>query len=89
LFYSPGYEKGGIRLEKTLVKTAIYSFIASFALLLIWMDRETTISIGNGEQSFRMTPYPDFFFMILERSLIIMFFAVLIAFGISMWKRMP
>lgn len=61
--------KGGIIVERILVKTAIYSFIISFSLLILRPRGRSTTDF-NGMTSFEVTPYSEFFFMNLKYSII-------------------
>ncbi|MFL0366234.1 hypothetical protein ACH0BF_24970 [Pseudobacillus sp. 179-B 2D1 NHS] len=74
-------------MERTLVKTAIYSFIISFSALLIIMDRTDTSEDADGMTSTWEIPYPDYFFMILQDSIKITFAVIGIAFLIKLFRR--
>lgn len=74
-------------MERTLVKTAIYSFITSFSLLLVLIDRVRSTTDVNGMTSGVETSYPDFFFMILKYSIIITFIIVIFVFLFKKYKR--
>jgi hypothetical protein len=78
--------KGGWNVEKTLVKTAIYSFIISFSALLVLVDRTGTSEDVNGMHSGWEIPYPDFLFKILEYSIKITFIMVIIVSLIKWFK---
>ncbi|MCM3599073.1 hypothetical protein M4D55_25385 [Metabacillus idriensis] len=67
-------------MEKILVKTAIYSFITSFSLLLVFLNRTKFTEDVNGMGSSEVTSYPDFFFMIVEYSIIISIIAIILVF---------
>lgn len=67
-------------MEKVLVKTAIYSFIVSFMLLLVWMDRVKYTTDVNGMGSTAEILYPDFFFMITRYSIIISIISVILLY---------
>ncbi len=67
-------------MEKTLVKTAIYSFITSFSLLLVLIQRVRYTTDVNGMGSVEETSYPDFFFMILKYSIMATFIIVIFMF---------
>ncbi|MGM0922630.1 MAG: hypothetical protein ACQEWW_15665 [Bacillota bacterium] len=68
-------------MEKILVKTAIYSFITSFSLLLVFLDRTKITEDVNGMGSYEETSYPDFFFIILEYSIIISIIAIILVYA--------
>ncbi|KQL19096.1 hypothetical protein [Cytobacillus solani] len=74
-------------MERTLIKTAIYSFIISFSALLVLVNRAGTSEDFNGMRSSWEIPYPDFFFMILEYSIMITFIMVIIVFLIKRFKK--
>ena len=76
-----------MNVEKTLIKTAIYSFIISFSALLVLVDREGTSEDVNGMISGWEIPYRDFFFMILEYSIMITFIIVIIVSLIKWFKK--
>ncbi|TDL76157.1 hypothetical protein [Peribacillus frigoritolerans] len=67
-------------MEKILVKTAIYSFISSFSLLLVFLNRTKFTEDVNGMGSPEVTSYQDFFFAILEYSIIISIIAIILVF---------
>ncbi|MGE8082050.1 hypothetical protein [Peribacillus loiseleuriae] len=71
-------------MERTLVKTAIYSFITSFSALLVLIDRTGISEDFNEVGSSWATPYPDFFFMILKYSIIISIIIVISVYFIKM-----
>ena len=73
-------------MERTLVKTAIYSFIISFSLLLVLIPRETYTTDLNGMTSLEGTPYSEFFFMILKYSIIITFIMGIFVFLYKKYK---
>ena len=56
-------------MERILVKTAIYSFIISFSLLVL-RPREKSTTDFNGMTSFETTPYSEFLFMNFKYSII-------------------
>lgn len=74
-------------MERTLVKTAIYSFITSFSLLLVLIQRVRMTTDVNGMVSAEETPYPEFFFMIIKYSIIITFIMVIFVFLYKKYKR--
>lgn len=78
--------RGG-NVERTLVKTAIYSFIASFLLLLVLVDRVRMTTDINGMTSAEEKSYPDYFSMILQYSIIISFIIVISVFLINRYKK--
>lgn len=71
---------GRNNMERTLVKTAIYSFIISFSLLLIFMQKDKYTTDFDGIGTLVGTSYPDFFFMILRYSIIFAYVMVVIIF---------
>ncbi|MGA5692670.1 hypothetical protein [Cytobacillus pseudoceanisediminis] len=73
-------------VERTLVKTAIYSFITSFSLMIVLIQRVRTTEDVNGMVSSSETTYPEFFFMILKNSIIITFIMVIIMFLYKRYK---
>ena len=74
-------------MERTLVKTAIYSFIISFSLLLVLIPRERYTTDFNGMTSVAGTPYSEFFFMILKYSIIITFIMGIYVFLCKKYKK--
>lgn len=74
-------------VEKTLIKTAIYLFILSFSALLVLVDRNGTSKDVNGMISGWEIPYRDFFFMILEYSIIVTFIMIIIVYLIKRFKK--
>jgi hypothetical protein len=74
-------------VERTLVKTGIYSFITSFSLMIVLMQRVRSTTDVNGMVSSEETPYPEFFFMILKYSIIITFIMVIFIFLYKKYKR--
>lgn len=74
-------------MERTLVRTAIYSFFISFSLMLVSIQREKHTTDVNGMGSVETTPYPEFFFMILKSSIIITFIIVIFVFLYKKYKR--
>ena len=76
-----------MNVEKTLIKTAIYSFIISFSALLVLVDRNGTSEDVNGMISGWEIPYRDFFFMILEYSIMITFIMLIIVSLIKWFKE--
>ena len=74
-------------MDRTLVKTAIYSFITSFLLLLVWVDRIRITTDVNGMTSAERSSYPDYFFMILQYSIRISFIIVICVFLIKLYKK--
>ena len=73
-------------MERTLVKTAIYSFITSFSLMIVLIQRVRSTTDVNGMVSPEETPYPEFFFMILKYSIIITFIMVILMFFFKKYK---
>lgn len=49
-------------MEKTLVKTAIYSFITSFSLMIVLIQRVRSTTDVNGMVLGEEIPYPGFFY---------------------------
>lgn len=74
-------------MERTLVKTAVYSFITSFSLLLVFKQRVRLTTDFNGMSSYVETSYPDFFLMLLRYSIIITFIMVILVFLYKRFKR--
>lgn len=74
-------------MERTLVKTAVYSFITSFSLLLVFKQRVRLTTDINGMSSYEETSYPDFFLMLLRYSIIITFSMVILVFLYKRFKR--
>ncbi|RHW30950.1 hypothetical protein D1B33_18110 [Lysinibacillus yapensis] len=74
-------------MERTLVKTAIYSFVTSFSLLLVLIQRVKYTTDLEGMGSFEETSYPDFFFMILRYSIIITYIMVIVVFLSKRFKK--
>ncbi|MDQ0229203.1 hypothetical protein J2S19_000453 [Metabacillus malikii] len=74
-------------MERTLVKTAIYSFITSFSLMIVLIPRVRSTTDVNGVFSGEETPYTEFFFMILKNSIIITFIMVALIFLYKKYKR--
>ena len=77
----------GINVERTLVRTAIYSFITAFSLLLIFIQRVRLTTDLGGMGSYEAKSYPDFFFMILRYSIIITFIMVIFVFLYKRYKK--
>lgn len=73
-------------MERTLVKTAIYSFFISFSLLLVSIPRERSTTDLNGMSSVTGTPYSEFFFMILKYSIVITFIMGIFVFMYKKYK---
>ena len=73
-------------MERTLVKTAIYSFITSFSLMIVLIQRVRSTTDANEMVSPEETPYPEFFFMILKYSIIITFIMVILMFFYKKYK---
>lgn len=73
-------------MERTLVKTAIYSFITSFSLMIVLIQRVRSTTDANGMVSSEETPYTEFFFMILKYSIIITFIMVILMFFYKKYK---
>lgn len=71
--------RGG-NVEKTLVKTAIYSFFLSFSFMLVLIQREKHTTDVNGMGSVETTPFSEFIFMNLKFSIIITFIIVICTF---------
>lgn len=76
-------EISGNIVERTLVKTAIYSFIISFSLLVL-IPRERYTTDLNGMTSVEVTPYSEFFFMNLKYSIII---TLIMGISIVLYKK--
>jgi hypothetical protein len=74
-------------VERTLVKTAIYSFIISFSLMIVLIQRVRSTTDVNGMVSSVETHYPEFFFMILKNSIIITFIMVIFIFLYKKYKK--
>ncbi|WP_277587149.1 hypothetical protein [Psychrobacillus antarcticus] len=74
-------------MEKTLVKTAIYSFIISFSALLVLVNRTGTSKDINGMYSGWKIPYPEYLSKILEYSITITFIMVIIVSLIKWFKK--
>lgn len=74
-------------MEKTLVKTAIYSFIISFSALLVLVNRTGTSKDINGMHSGWEIPYSEYLFKILEYSITITFIMVIIVSLIKWFKK--
>ena len=72
-------------MERTLVKTAIYSFIISFSLLFL-IPRERYTTDLNGMTSFAVTPYSEFLFMNLKYSIIITLIMSILLFLYKKYK---
>lgn len=76
-------------MEKTLVKTGIYSFIVTFFLLTVLIKREKISTDVEGITTSVVTPYPEFFFNIFRFSIITSMIAVIIvcAYLLSIKKK--
>ncbi len=74
-------------MEKIIVKTAIYSFIISFSLLLVFLNRTYSTEDVNGYISTSGTSYPDFFFMITEYSIILSIISVILVFAYLRFRK--
>ncbi|MEH6942218.1 hypothetical protein [Bacillus sp. JJ722] len=74
-------------MEKILVKTAIYTFIVSFSLLLVSIDRVRVTKDTDGMYSSEAYSYPEYFLMLLRYSIIITFIVVIIVFVIKWYKK--
>ncbi|MFS0881847.1 hypothetical protein CHH83_26360 [Bacillus sp. 7586-K] len=74
-------------MERLLVKTAIYSFITSYLVLLAFIDRVRMTTDVNGMNSAEEIPYPDFFLMNLKYSIMITFSIVMIVFLYKKYKK--
>ena len=68
------------------MKTAIYSFITSFLLLLVSIDRIEHVRDAAGMYSGVETSYPDYFFMIFRYSIRITFIIVINVFLIKLFN---
>ncbi|MBM7095240.1 MULTISPECIES: hypothetical protein [Alteribacter] len=64
-------------MGKLAVKTTVYSFILSFALLLVFTDRYSTTPDAMGVYSTSVQPYPDYFLTIVRNAMKISFITVL------------
>ncbi|WP_347550037.1 hypothetical protein ABFG93_00500 [Pseudalkalibacillus hwajinpoensis] len=74
-------------MEKTLVKTGLYSLAISFLILFAGVNRVKSTTDVNGMTSAMEIPYPDFFFMISRYSIIISFIIVISVFAIMQYKK--
>ncbi|MEH6945015.1 hypothetical protein [Bacillus sp. JJ722] len=74
-------------MEKILVKTAIYTFLVSFSLLLVSLDRERVTQDAAGNYSSEAYTYPEYFLMLLRYSIIITFILVIVVFLIKLYKK--
>lgn len=74
-------------MKKILVKTGIYSFIVSFLLLFVLMDRGYNSTDVSGLTSSVVISYPDFLFMITRNSIIISIFVVILVYAIQRFKK--
>ncbi|MDQ0229160.1 hypothetical protein J2S19_000410 [Metabacillus malikii] len=74
-------------MERTLIKTAIYSFITSFSLMIVLIQRVKSTTDANGMVSGEEIPYPEFFYMILKNSIIITIVMVVIIFLYKKLRR--
>ncbi|ARK32638.1 hypothetical protein [Halalkalibacter krulwichiae] len=73
-------------MERTLVKTAIYSFILSFSMLLLFIDRVQTVQDATGAYSGVARTYPDYFLMLVRSSIAITLCVVIVVFLVKWWK---
>ncbi|AXH99771.1 hypothetical protein DV702_08520 [Sporosarcina sp. PTS2304] len=64
-------------MEKTVVKTAVYTLISSFFILFAVIPRESMITDFDGYSSYEVTAYADYFFMIALYSVRITLIGVL------------
>lgn len=76
-----------MNVEKTLVKTAIYTFITSFLLLIVLIPRTRVTQDASGAWSSEGYTYPDFFFMILKYSIVLAFVSIIIVILIKLLKK--
>ena len=74
-------------MEKILVKTAIYTFLISFSLLLLSLDRERVTKDAVGNYSSVVYTYPEYFLMLLRYSIILTIISVLIVCLIKLYPR--
>ncbi|MFE0508242.1 hypothetical protein ACWF7H_29090 [Peribacillus butanolivorans] len=74
-------------MERILVKTAIYTCITSFSLLLVLIDRVRVVKDEAGEYSGEASSYPDYFLMLLRYSILVTFIVVIIVFLIKLFKK--
>lgn len=75
-------------MEKILVKIGIYSFVTSFFLLIIFLQRENETVDGDGMTSTFYTPFPEYFFTIFRYSVIASVLSVIVA-GVFLWSDRP
>ena len=73
-------------MEKILLKTATYTFIISFSLLLVLIPRTELTTDVNGMSSSEAYTYPEYFLMLLRYSIIITFIGVISCFLIKYYK---
>ncbi|WP_226577722.1 hypothetical protein [Halobacillus litoralis] len=57
-------------MEKLLVKTAVYTFILSFSVFFVWIDRVKTVKDSSGMYSGVEIPYAQFFFNITHHAIV-------------------
>ncbi|MFS0781303.1 hypothetical protein [Bacillus sp. 1P06AnD] len=74
-------------MEKLLVKTALYTFVVSFSIMLVLVDRVRVTKDVTGMYSSEAYTYPDYFFMLIRYSLILTFIAVLIVILKKGWVK--
>ena len=74
-------------MERILVKTAIYTFLISFSLFLLSLDRERVTKDVVGNYSSVVITYPEYFLMLLRYSIILTIISVLIVCLIKLYPR--
>ncbi|PFG14486.1 hypothetical protein ATG70_2718 [Bacillus sp. es.036] len=74
-------------MEKTLVKTGLYSLVISFLILFAGLNRVKSTTDVNGMTSVMEISYPDFFFMISRYSITISFILVISVFAIIQYRK--
>lgn len=58
-------------MEKTLVKTGVYTFIITVMTLVVFMKREISTTDFDGYSSYEVIPYAEYFFTIFRYSIIV------------------
>jgi hypothetical protein len=74
-------------MERKLVKSAIYTFITSFCLLLAFLDQTPTVQTAEGMYTTMHIEFGEFFLMIVQYSIRITLVVVLLVFLIEVIKK--
>ncbi|USG63955.1 hypothetical protein NDK47_17550 [Brevibacillus ruminantium] len=74
-------------MEKKLVKIALYTFVISFSVFIVFIEQDRTVKTGNGLYTGLHLELPDYILMLIRYSIKTTFVVFVVVILIEYIKR--